>query len=84
MRDKELSPQQRLLLVMHNVGAILGRAGKTIDELARLTDIDHDQLDDILTSHIKAGYIDCSIDETCTKRYLLTGRGIIRVSSLYT
>ena len=84
MRDKELSPQQRLLLVMHNVGAILGKAGKTIDELVRLTDINHEQLDDIITSHIKAGYLDCSTDVAGTKRYLLTGRGIIRVSSLYT
>jgi hypothetical protein len=84
MSGREHTPLQILLIVMHNVGAVIGKTGKTLDELAKLSDINKEELDGIVASQLNSGYLECSVDEKGTKRYLLTGRGIIRVSSLYT
>ena len=84
MSGREHTPHQTLLITLHNVGAIIGKTGKTLDELVKLTNIKKEELEEIISSQSNSGYLDCSIDEKGTKRYQLTGRGIIRVSSLYT
>ncbi len=84
MIGREHTPHQILLITLHNVGAIIGKTGKTLDELINLTNINREELDGIIASQINSGYLEYSTDQTGTKRYHLTGRGIIRVSSLYT
>ena len=84
MSGREHTPHQILLITFHNVGAIIGKMGKTLDELIKLTNINREELEGIIASQINSGYLECSTDQTETKRYYLTGRGIIRVSSLYT
>jgi hypothetical protein len=66
------------------MGAIIGRTGKTFDELLKLTNLTREELDTIIASQINAGYLEFSTDQSGIKYYHLTGRGIIRVSSLYT
>jgi hypothetical protein len=65
------------------VGAIIGKQENT-DELIKLTNINGEELEGIIASQITSGYLEYSADQTGAKRYSLTGRGIIRVSSLYT
>ncbi len=84
MNDSELSPQQKLLLAMHNAGAIMGKSGKSVDELARLTGIPAEDIPQLIADHTAAGYLGDVVDEGGVKKYFLTGRGIIRVSSLFT
>jgi predicted RNA-binding protein Jag len=84
MSGREHTPHQILLIALHNSGAIIGKTGKTLDELTKLTNINREELEGIIASQITSGYLEYSTDQTETKRYHLTGRGIIRVSSLYT
>ena len=84
MIGREHTPHQILLVALHNVGAIIGKTGKTLDELIKLTNINREELEGIIASQITSGYLEYSDDQTGTRRYHLTGRGIIRVSSLYT
>ena len=84
MNDSELSPQQKLLLAMHNTGAIMGKSGKSVEELAVLTGIPKEDIPQLITDHTAAGYLGETVDEGGVKKYFLTGRGIIRVSSLFT
>jgi len=84
MSEREHTPHQTLLITLHNVGAIIGKSGKTLDELIKLTNLPKEELEEIISSQITSGYLVCTIDDKGTKRYQLTGRGIIRVSSLYT
>jgi hypothetical protein len=84
MIGREHTPHQTLLIALHNVGAIVGKTGKTIDELLKMTGLGREELDGIIASQINSGYLECSTDQAGIKRYQLTGRGIIRVSSLYT
>jgi hypothetical protein len=84
LNDSELSPQQKLLLAMHNTGAIMGKSGKSVEELAELTGIPKEEIPKLIADHTVAGYLGESVDEGGVRRYFLTGRGIIRVSSLFT
>ncbi len=84
MSRGEHSPNQRLLIFLHNIGAVVGKPGKTIEELTKIMEIKTEELEEIILSQINSGYLEFSIDEKGTKYYKLTGRGIIRVSSLYT
>ena len=84
MNDSDLSPQQKLLLAMHNTGAIMGKSGKTVEELAGLTGISMEDTTRLIADHTAAGYLGEAVEEGGVKKYFLTGRGIIRVSSLFT
>jgi hypothetical protein len=79
-----MSPQQKLLLAMHNTGAIMGKSGKSVEELAGLTGIPKEDIPRLIADHTAAGYLGEVVDEGGVKKYFLTGRGIIRVSSLFT
>ena len=84
MSRGEQTPHQRLLVFLHNTGAVVGKPGKTLEELVKITDMKAEELEEIILSQITSGYLEYSTDEKGTKHYKLTGRGIIRVSSLYT
>lgn len=83
MTEHELPLADRLLLTMHNIGAIHERSARSIDELASVTGMAPDLLDRILEDHKKVGYVSVSGIGSSAK-FFLTGRGIIRVSSMYT
>jgi hypothetical protein len=51
------------------VGAIIGKTGKTLDELIKLTNINREELEGIIASQITSGYLEYSTDQTGTKRY---------------
>jgi hypothetical protein len=84
MSGREYTPHQILLIALHNSGAIIGKPGKTLDEIIKLTNLKREELEAIIVNQINSGYLEYTTDQTGTKYYHLTGRGIIRVSSLYT
>jgi hypothetical protein len=84
MSRGEHSPNQRLLIFLHNIGAVVGKPGKTVEELTKIMEIKTEELEEIIFGQINSGYLEYSTDEKGTRYYKLTGRGIIRVSSLYT
>ena len=84
MSRGEHTPNQALLIFLHNIGAVTGKPGKTVEELVKTTDIKREELEEIISSQLNSGYLEYSTDEKGTRYYKLTGRGIIRVSSYYT
>jgi hypothetical protein len=84
MSRGEQTPHQKLLVFLHNIGAVIGKPGKSVDQLAQILEMNKEELEEIIQSQLTSGYLEYSIDEMGTKFYKLTGRGIIRVSSLYT
>jgi len=84
LNDSDISPQQKLLLAMHNAGAIMGKTGKSVEEMAMLTGIPVVDVQKIIADHTRAGYLGSAVDHGGVTRYFLTGNGIIRVSSLFT
>jgi hypothetical protein len=84
MSGREYTLHQKLLVFLHNMGVVVGKPGKTVEELAKMTEMRSEELDEIIQSQLNSGYLEFSIDEKGIRHYKLTGRGIIRVSSLYT
>ena len=84
MSGVEHTPHQRLLVFLHNIGAVIGRPGKTVEELATAMGMRPEEVEEMILDQINSGYLEYSTDEKGIRRYKLTGRGIIRVSSLYT
>lgn len=84
MSERDLPPSDRLLLIMHNMGVVHEKASKTIHELGELTKVSLEQLADILRLHEESGYLESLVDQQGSKHYFLTGRGIIRVCSVFT
>jgi hypothetical protein len=83
MSRGEYTPHQKLLVFLHNVGAVVGKPGKTLDDLVKITEMNREELEELIESQLASGYLECA-EKSGTKYYNLTGRGIIRVSSLYT
>ncbi|MBI2183642.1 MAG: MarR family transcriptional regulator [Thaumarchaeota archaeon] len=84
MSEQELPPSDRLLLMMHNLGVIHEKASKTLHDLSQITKLSLEQLTEILSRHEESGYLETFTDQEGSKRYFLTGRGIIRVCSVFT
>ena len=84
MTEEKLPPSDQLLLIMHNLGIVHENRSQIVNELAKITKIPIVQLSEILKRHEESGYIKSVKDHEGLKRYLLTGKGIIRVSSTFT
>lgn len=84
MEEERLSSADKLLLTLHNLGVVHEKASKTVHELVQLTKISLEQLTEIIKGHEEAGYLSSMTNHEGSKHYFLTGRGIIRVSSIFT
>ena len=84
MSAEDLPPADRLLLVMHNLGIVNENRGQIITELVNETTIPSVQLAEMLRKHEESGYVSSITDHEGLRRYFLTGKGIIRVSSTFT
>jgi hypothetical protein len=69
---------------MHNLGVVSENASRTPQELSRLAQIPSDQIQDLLRRHEDSGYLGTVPDPEGRPRYFLTGKGIIRVCSVFT
>jgi len=84
LSEEHLPLSERLLLILHNLCAINPEKAKKTGELASILQVDAGQIDSILGKQESEGYTKSFTDEGGSKRYYLTGTGIIKVCSLFT
>jgi hypothetical protein len=83
MRD-ELPFPDKVLQTLHNLCATAADLAKRGDEVARILQRDPAEIEGILDDYKNRGFAESFYDNEGKKRYYLTGRGIIKVCSLFT
>lgn len=84
LTEEDIPPSEKILLTMHNLGVIRPKAAKTADELAQILQGTVDNVSDLLNKHEAEGYVKSYTDQGGTRRFFLTGVGIIKVCSSFT
>jgi len=83
LSEYEVSLSERLLITLHNLCATSGEMAKKSEDLAQILQTDLNTVDQDLDKHISDGYVADYRDQEGSRRFYLTGKGIIRVSSLF-
>jgi hypothetical protein len=83
MRD-ELPFPEKVLQTLHNLCATAADLAKRGEEVARILQCDPNEIEGILDRYKNEGCVESFYDNEGKKRYYLTGRGIIKVCSLFT
>jgi len=83
MRD-ELPFPDKVLQTLHNLCATAADLAKRGEEVARILQRDPAEIEGILDDYKNRGFAESFYDNEGKKRYYLTGRGIIKVCSLFT
>ena len=83
MRD-ELPFPDKVLQTLHNLCATAADLARKSEEVARIIQCDQNEIERILDQYKCEGFAECFYDNEGKKRYYLTGRGIIKVCSLFT
>ena len=83
MRD-DLPFPEKVLQTLHNLCATAADLSRRSEEVARILEHDPDEIEQILDRHKSEGFAESFVDNEGKKRYYLTGRGIIKVCSLFT
>jgi CTP-dependent riboflavin kinase len=73
-----------VLAHLHNMGYLSEDKAVGIKELKEALSIDDDVLRRVLEEHVNNGYVSRVITAFGEELYYLTGKGIIRVCSIYT
>jgi hypothetical protein len=83
MRD-ELPFPEKVLQTLHNLCATAADLAKRGEEVARILQHDPTEIERILDDYKNRGFAESFYDNEGKKRFYLTGRGIIKVCSLFT
>ena len=83
MRD-ELPFPDKVLQTLHNLCATAADLARRGDDVAILMQKDPREIEGILDRYKSEGFAESFVDNEGKKRYYLTGRGIIKVCSLFT
>jgi predicted transcriptional regulator len=83
MRD-ELPFPDKVLQTLHNLCATAADLARKSEEVARIIQRDQTEIESILDRYKSEGFAESFYDNEGNKRYYLTGRGIIKVCSLFT
>jgi hypothetical protein len=83
MRD-ELPFPEKVLQTLHNLCATAADLARRGEEVARIIEHDQNEIEGILDNYKCEGFAESFFDNEGKKRYYLTGRGIIKVCSLFT
>jgi hypothetical protein len=83
MRD-ELPFPEKVLQTLHNLCATAADLAKRGEEVARILQHDPTEIECILDDYKNRGFAESFYDNEGKKRFYLTGRGIIKVCSLFT
>jgi predicted transcriptional regulator len=83
MRE-ELPFPEKVLQMLHNLCATAADLARRGDEVARILQHDPGEIENILDAYKSEGCVESFTDNEAKKRYYLTGRGIIKVCSLFT
>ncbi len=84
MSEKDYRLSERILLILHNLGATSREKAKKSDELAQILQTDVNEVNQIMNKYQSEGYTVSLTDNDGNIRHYLTGNGIIRVCSLFT
>jgi predicted transcriptional regulator len=82
MRE-ELPFPEKVLQTLHNLCSTAADLARRGEEVARILQHDPREIENILDTYKSEGCVE-SFDNENKKRYYLTGRGIIKVCSLFT
>jgi hypothetical protein len=82
--DSSLGDAEKVLLTMHNLSLVRPEIAWTDREIARSVYISEDILLRILKDLEIAGYVKSFSDNKGIRRFYLTSRGIIKISTLFT
>jgi len=83
MRE-ELPFPDKVLQTLHNLCATAADLARRSDEVARILQRDPNEIEGILDKYKSEGFAECFCDNEGKKRYYLTGKGIIKVCSIFT
>ena len=83
MRE-ELPFPEKVLQTLHNLCATAADLARRGEEVARIIQHDPDEIESILDRYKSDGFAESFYDNEGKKRYYLTGRGIIKVCSIFT
>lgn len=83
MRE-ELPFPDKVLQTLHNLCATAADLARRGEEVARLLQKDQGEIERILDQYKSEGFAESFVDNEGKKRYYLTGKGIIKVCSLFT
>jgi DNA-binding MarR family transcriptional regulator len=83
MLVEELSLKDRILLFLHNLGAVKPLRAKEPRDLAKMLNLREEEVSKILNDHESQGYAKSYVDEGGLKRYYLSTIGIIRACSIF-
>jgi predicted transcriptional regulator len=83
MRE-ELPFPEKVLQTLHNLCATAADLAKRSEEVARILQRDPGEIENLLDNYKKGGFAESFYDNEGKKRFYLTGKGIIKVCSLFT
>ena len=83
MRE-ELPFPEKVLQTLHNLCATAADLARRGEEVARILQRDPAEIENILDTYKSEGFAESFTDNEGKKRYYVTGRGIIKVCSLFT
>jgi len=84
LSEEQLSPSGRILLLMHNLCLVRPENSQNCHELSDSAKMPYDEVLRILDRHEAEGYVASLVNQSGTKRYYLTGSGMIKVCSSFT
>lgn len=84
MSEGNLPLSERILMVLHNLGATYRDSAKKSTELAASLQSGAEETSRILDKYESEGYAKSFVDGSGSRRYYLTGFGIIRICSYFT
>jgi DNA-binding IclR family transcriptional regulator len=79
-----LRENEKILLAMHNLSLVRPERGWTSREIANNTSISQNDVLRILEDLVATGYARSFLDQNETKRFYLSGSGIIKISAFFT
>ncbi len=83
MRE-ELPFPDKVLQTLHNLCATAADLARTSEEVAGILQHHQGEIEGILDKYKSEGFAESFVDDDGKKRYYVTGRGIIKVCSLFT
>ena len=83
LNEYETSLSERLLISLHNLSATSSEMARKSEELAQIVQTDTNTVNQNMEKHVADGYVAAYYDSDGNRRFYLTSRGIIRVSSLF-
>lgn len=83
MRE-ELPFPEKVLQTLHNLCSTAADLARRGEEVAGILQHDPGEIENILDAYKSEGFVESFTDNENKKRYYLTGRGIIKVCSLFT